>query len=201
MQRKFLHTAAALAVAVLFASACANYKEPAQAAINEAETSLQNIAVDAQKYAPDQYRAIADQLEAAKATFAKGDYKAALAGARDLPAKVAELAATTTAAKDQAVAAMTDEWNALSADVPKMVEAIQSRVDMLSKSRKLPKNIDKASFDAAKSGLESMKQEWTAATQASASGNVEEAVARVKAAQQKGNEVLGLLKMQPTSPG
>jgi outer membrane murein-binding lipoprotein Lpp len=201
MQRKFLHTAAALAVAALFASGCANYKEPAQAAINEAETSLQNIAVDAQKYAPDQYRAVADQLEAAKATFAKGDYKAALAGARDLPAKVAELAATTTAAKDQAVAAMTDEWNALSADVPKMVEAIQSRVDMLSKSRKLPKNIDKASFDAAKSGLESMKQEWTAATQASASGNVEEAVARVKAAQQKGNEVLGLLKMQPTSPG
>jgi outer membrane murein-binding lipoprotein Lpp len=201
MQRKFLHTAAALAVTVLFASGCANYKEPAQAAINEAETSLQNIAVDAQKYAPDQYRAIADQLEAAKATFAKGDYKAALAGARDLPAKVAELAAATTAAKDQAVAAMTDEWNALSADVPKMVEAIQSRVDMLSKSRKLPKNIDKASFDAAKSGLESMKQEWTAATQASASGNVEEAVARVKAAQQKGNEVLGLLKMQPTSPG
>jgi outer membrane murein-binding lipoprotein Lpp len=201
MQRKFLHTAAALAVTVLFASGCANYKEPAQAAINEAETSLQNIAVDAQKYAPDQYRAVADQLEAAKATFAKGDYKAALAGARDLPAKVAELAAATTAAKDQAVAAMTDEWNALSADVPKMVEAIQSRVDMLSKSRKLPKNIDKASFDAAKSGLESMKQEWTAATQASASGNVEEAVARVKAAQQKGNEVLGLLKMQPTSPG
>jgi hypothetical protein len=201
MQRKFLHTAAALAVALLFASACANYKEPAQAAINEAETSLQNIAVDAQKYAPDQYRAIAGRLESAKATFAKGDYKAALAGARDLPAKVAELAAATTAAKDQAVAALTDEWNALSADVPKMVEAIQSRVDMLSKSRKLPKNIDKASFDAAKSGLESMKQDWTAATQASATGNVEEAVARVKSAQQKGNEVLGLLKMQPPSPG
>ena len=46
-----------------------------------------------------------------------------------------------------------------------------------------------------------MKQEWTAATEASAAGNVEEAVAKVKSAQQKGNEVLGLLKMQPASPG
>jgi predicted outer membrane protein len=201
MQRKFLHTAAALAVALLFASACANYKEPAQAAINESETSLQNIAVDAQKYAPDQYRAIADQLEAAKATFAKGDYKAAHAAARDLPAKMTELSASTTAANDQAVAGMKEEWNALSADVPKMVEAIQSRVDMLSKSRKLPKNVDQASFDAAKSGLETMKQDWDAATRASAEGNVEEAVARVKSAQQKGNEVLALLKMQPPAAG
>lgn len=201
MQRKFLHTAAALAILLLFASACANYREPAQAAINEAGTALQNIAADAQKYAPDQYRAVADQLESAKSTFAKGDYKAALAAARDLPGKVTELASTTTAAKDQAVAALKDEWNSLSGDIPQMVEAIQSRVDMLSKSRKLPKNIDQASFDAAKSGLESMKQDWTAATQASGAGNVEEAVARVKSAQQKGNEVLGLLKMQPPSPG
>jgi hypothetical protein len=201
MQRKFSHTAAALAVALLFASACGNVKEPAQAAINQAETSLQDIAVDAQKYAADQYRAVSDQLASAKASFGKGDYKAALAAARDLPAKITELAAATTAAKDQAVAGLKDEWNSLSADVPQMVEAIQSRVDMLSKSKKLPKNIDQASFDAAKSGLESMKQDWTAATQASAAGNVEEAVARVKSAQQKGNEVLGLLKMQAPSPG
>jgi hypothetical protein len=197
MQRKFLQPAAAFFIALLFASACANYKEPAQAAITEAETALQGIAADAQKYAPDQYRTVADQLAAAKATFNKGDHKAALAAARDLPAQVTELSAATTAAKDQAVVAMKDEWNALSADVPQMMEAIQSRVDTLSKSRKLPKNIDQESFDAAKSGLESMKQDWAAASQASAAGNVEEAVARVKSAQQKGNEILGLLKMQP----
>jgi hypothetical protein len=196
MQRKFLHTAAWLASVLLLASACANYKEPAQAAISEAEAALQNIAADAQKYAPDQYQAVADQLASAKATFAKGDYKAALSAARDLPAKVTELGATVTKAKDAAVAGLKDEWNSLSADVPQMLEAIQSRVDMLSKSRKLPKNIDQASFDAAKSGLETMKQSWTQATQASAAGNVEEAVAAVKAAKEKGTEILGLLKMQ-----
>jgi hypothetical protein len=46
-----------------------------------------------------------------------------------------------------------------------------------------------------------MKQDWDAATRASAEGNVEEAVARVKSAQQKGNEVLALLKMQPPAAG
>ena len=195
MQRKFLQTAA-LAMALMLASACANYKEPAQAAINETEAALQNIAADAQKYAPEQYQDIERQLAAAKDAFAKGDHKGALATARDLPAKVTELSSTVTQAKDAALAGLKDEWNSLSGDVPQMLEAIQSRVDMLSKSRKLPKNIDQASFDAAKSGLETMKQNWTAATQASAAGNVEEAVAAVKAAKQKGSEILGLLGMQ-----
>jgi hypothetical protein len=201
MQRKFLPAAAALVIALLFASACANYKEPAQQAISQAETALQAIAADAQKYAPDAYREVSDALASAKAAFDKGDHKAALAAARDLPGRVNELGTQVTQAKDAALAGLTAEWNAASGEVPQMVEAIQSRVDMLSKSRKLPKNIDQASFDAAKSGLESMKQDWTAATQASAAGNVEEAVARVKSAQQKGNEVLGLLKMQPAPSG
>ena len=201
MQRKFFQTAVALTIALLLATACANYKEPAQAAISEAETGLQSIAVDAQKYAPDQYQAIADALASAKASFDSGDHKAALTAARDLPARVTELSATVSAAKEAALAQMKDKWNALSADVPQMVEAIQSRVDMLSKSRKLPKNVDQASFEAAKSGLETLKQDWTAATQASAAGDVEQAVTKVKAAKQKGTEVLALLGMQQPPAG
>jgi hypothetical protein len=198
MQGKLLSTAASLAMALLFASACANYKEPAQAAISQAEAALQDIAADAQKYVPDQYQAVSEALTSAKGAFDKGDYKAALAAARDLPGKVTELGAATTKAKDEALAGMKEEWNTLSADVPQMLEAIQSRVDMLSKSSKLPKNIDKASFDSAKAGLETLKQNWTAATQASAAGNVEEAVAQVRAAKEKGTEVLGLLGMTPS---
>jgi len=44
----------------------------------------------------------------------------------------------TVAAKKTEMEAASQEWTTLAADLPKMVEAIQSRVDMLSKSRKLP---------------------------------------------------------------
>lgn len=199
MHPNFVRTVALLAFAALLASACANYKEPAQAAITEAETALQTIAADAQRYVPDRYQEVSDALTSAKAAFDKGDYKAALATARDLPARVADLGAAATAAKSAALDRLTGDWNTLSADVPKMVDAIQSRVDMLSKSRRLPKNIDQASFDAAKSGLDTIKQAWTDATQAFSAGNVEEAVAKARTAHQKGAEVLGLLGLTPSA--
>jgi hypothetical protein len=185
-----------LAVVALAASACTNYKEPAQQAIAQAETALDAISVDAQKFLPDKYKEVQDAIDAAKATFAKNDYKNALAQAKDLPAKVAALATDVSAAKQAAIATWTDEWNSLSADLPNMVNAIQSRVDTLSKSKKLPKNIDQATFEAAKTGLDDMKSTWNAASQSFNSGNVEDAVAKAKQVQEKGTEIMSQLGMK-----
>ena len=185
-----------LAVVALAASACTNYKEPAQQAIGQAETALDAIAVDAQKFLPDKYKEVQDAIDAAKATFAKNDYKNALAQAKDLPAKVAALATDVAAAKQAAITTWTDEWNALSADLPNMVNAIQSRVDTLSKSKKLPKNIEQATFEAAKTGLDDMKSTWNAASQSFNSGNVEDAVAKAKQVQEKGTEIMAQLGMK-----
>jgi hypothetical protein len=185
-----------LAVVALAASACTNYKEPAQQAIAQAETALDAISVDAQKFLPDKYKEVQDAIDAAKATFEKNDYKNALAQAKDLPAKVAALATDVSAAKQAAIATWTDEWNSLSADLPNMVNAIQSRVDTLSKSKKLPKNIDQATFEAAKTGLDDMKSTWNAASQSFNSGNVEDAVAKAKQVQEKGTEIMSQLGMK-----
>jgi len=185
-----------LAVVALAASACTNYKEPAQQAIAQAETALDAISVDAQKFLPDKYKEVQDAIDAAKATFEKNDYKNALAQAKDLPAKVAALATDVSAAKQAAIATWTDEWNSLSADLPNLVNAIQSRVDTLSKSKKLPKNIDQATFEAAKTGLDDMKSTWNAASQSFNSGNVEDAVAKAKQVQEKGTEIMSQLGMK-----
>ncbi len=195
MYAKSFRSLLVLAFVALLASACTNYKEPAQTAISQAETALDAISVDAQKYMRDKYQEVQAEIDAAKAVFAKGDYKNALAAAKDLPTKVSALATDVAAAKQTAIAALTESWNALSSDLPNMVNAIQSRVDVLSKSKKLPKNLDQASFDAAKAGLDDMKSTWSAATQSFNSGNVEDAVAKAKQVQQKGTEVMGLLGM------
>ena len=92
--------------------------------------------------------------------------------------------------------AATAEWGTLSADLPNMVSAIQSRVDVLSKSSKrLPKNLSKDSFDAAKAGLDMMKSTWDAANADFTAGNPIDAVAKAKTVQAKGAEVLALLGM------
>jgi hypothetical protein len=83
----------------------------------------------------------------------------------------------------------------LSADVPKMVEAIQSRVDILSSSKKLPKNVSKEAFDGAKSGLDTMKAQWGQATAAFTEGKASEAVDMARAVKAKGQEVLAALGM------
>ena len=58
---------------------------------------------------------------------------------------------------------LTKSWADLSQGVPKMVEAAQKRVDILSKSKKLPANLTAEKFDEVKSGLAAAKEEWAKA--------------------------------------
>jgi tRNA U34 5-carboxymethylaminomethyl modifying GTPase MnmE/TrmE len=118
-------------------------------------------------------------------------------------AKAAAAAATAAAQEAQAAAAAAQqaqeaasaEWATLSADLPKMVSAIQSRVDILSKSKKLPANVSKESFDSARAGLDMINSTWADANAAATSGNSVDAVAKARQVQEKGAEVLALLGM------
>ena len=95
------------------------------------------------------------------------------------------------------MAAAQAEWTDLSAKVPQMVEAIQSRVDTLGKSRKLPANVDKATWETVKTDFETMKTEWTDATTQFASGQADEAVRKAREVKAKGDQILSKLGMTP----
>lgn len=188
-----------VAVALL-AVGCANQKEPAEKAVAAAESSVAAIREEAARYAPEALQEVDATLASAKDKLARGDYKAVLADSPQLTAAVNSLKDTVASKKaeyESASAAATEEWNRLSADVPKMVEAIQSRVDILTKSKKLPKNVSQESFDSAKSRLESMKATWSEATAAFASGNAVDAAAKANSVRQTGTEVLQQLGMTP----
>jgi hypothetical protein len=117
-----------------------------------------------------------------------------LAGTPKLQEAVGTLKDAIASGKVQFEAAA-EEWAKLSADVPKMVEAIQSRVDTLSSSKKLPKNVSKEAFDGAKSGLDSMKATWSEASAAFTEGKTMEAAEKARAVKAKGEEVLAMLGM------
>jgi hypothetical protein len=84
----------------------------------------------------------------------------------------------------------------MSAGVPKMAEAIKSRVDILSQSKKLPAGLDKDKFEGAKAGLAALNQSWTEASDAFKSGNVSDAIAKATAAKTKAVEVMTALNMK-----
>jgi hypothetical protein len=185
-----------LVTALLFG--CAGQKEPATKAVADIESTVASLRPDAQTYAPGELQQVEDVLAGLKEQLAKKDYKAVMAAAPGVTAQVDSLKQLVTSKRSEreaAVAAASQQWQALSADVPKMVEAIQSRIDILSTARKLPKTLSAESFQSAKDGLEQMKSAWAEATAKFGAGNPVDAVAKAQAVKEKGNEVMQLLGM------
>lgn len=187
-----------LLAAALVAAGCAGQKEPATKAVAEVEAALNTLRADATKYASDELRQADAAVAGLKDSLAKKDYKSVVASAPAVSGQVSALQQTVVTKKsemDSAVAAATQQWQSLAAEVPKMVEAIQSRVDILSQSRKLPKNLTKEAFESAKGGLEAMKIAWAEATAMFGAGNAVDAVTKAQAVKEKGNEVMQVLGM------
>jgi hypothetical protein len=196
MKKQFVWLLAAMMAALIVG--CASQKQPAEQAIAAADTALGAVRDQAQKYVPDQLQAVDAQIASAKDSFAKGDYKAVVAAGPAIMAAISSLKDAASAKAADAEAALSkakDAWSSVSTDVPKMVEAIQSRVDMLSKSHHLPKNVSKDSLAAAKSGLDSMKSMWSDASAAASSGDYTGAMAKAQAVKDKATEIMKSLGM------
>jgi hypothetical protein len=190
---KFAQVILAVAASALLVTGCARQKDDATKALTAIETSVSSMKEDGMKYAPVAYEGVQSTLGMLKDSLAKEDYKSVMAGTPELNKAVDSLTTAIASGKEQFTAAAA-QWGTLSADVPKMVEAIQSRVDILSSAKKLPKNVSKDALESAKSGLEWMKSTWAEAT-AAAADKPSEAVEKANAVKAKGAEVLAALGM------
>ena len=188
-----------LATLAVLIAACANQRGPAEQAVTAAESALTNIRDMANRYAPDQLQAVDAQLSGVKDSLAKGDYKGVMAAMPALNTAISNLKDTATANQQPAEAASAkakDAWGPLSSDVPKMVDAISSRVDILSKSHHLPKGVTKDTLAAAKSGLDSMKSAWSDASNAATSGDYTTAVSKGQAVRDQASQIMQSLGMK-----
>jgi hypothetical protein len=185
----------AIIIAVLFVfslAACSSGKAPAEQAIKAAEEALNAAKGEASKYVPDQVKAVEDELNVAKESLAKKDYAAATSAATSVAAKAKDLAAAAAAKKDE----LTKSWEGLSGGMPQMLDAIKSRVDILSKSKKLPANLDKEKFEGAKSGLAEVTAMWDEANKSFKEGNIADAHAKATTVKEKASEIMTTLGMQ-----
>jgi hypothetical protein len=179
-----------LAAALLGSCGSAD-KGPAEAALKAAEEAVNAAKADAMKYVPDQAKSLDADLAAAREKFNKGDFKAALSEAQALTTKAKDMASAAAAKKTE----LSKAWQEMSAGMPKVVEAIKSRVDILSQSKKLPAGMTAEKLAEAKTGLAEITKQWTEATAASTGGNLTDAIAKATVAKQKAAEVLTALNM------
>jgi len=189
---RMLRSLGAVIVVLALAGACSSQKDPADAAIKSAQSAFDAVSAEAQKYVPDQARAVQSSLTAAQDAFAKGDYQAALTQAQALPAQITALGSAISAKK----AELTTAWNSMSAGLPKMVDALKSRVDILSKSKGLPKGVTKDAVEGAKTGVAAATQEWSEASAAATGGDLATAVSKANDVKTKVVAMMKSLNMQ-----
>jgi DNA repair exonuclease SbcCD ATPase subunit len=180
-------------------AACTNQQQPAENAVAKIQASLDEVRADAQKYAPDQLQTVETSVSRLKENLTKKDYSGVVVGAPSVASEVDGLRSTVATAKADAeanLAAAQTEWNDLSASVPPLVEKLQARVDQLSKTRRYPKGMDKAAFEAAKNTFEGLKNEWTEASNEFTSGEAGNAVRKARNAKSKAEELINQLEVK-----
>ena len=168
-----------LMVLPLLVAGCS--KGPAEAALKAADEAIANVAPDAQKFVPDEFATLTAAAAEAKASFDKGDYAAALAAAKDLPAKATGVATAAAARKDE----LMGQWNVMSKDMPILVADWQKKLDELIASKKLPKTATPERVEEVKAKVAEVAATWTKATEAFNAGDIKGALengAAVKAA-------------------
>lgn len=189
MPRRQRRAAAVLFVALL--AACADSaRAPAQAAIQGTEALLAAVRAEAEKYAPEQLKAVDEALAAAKASFSKGEFKAALDGAKELPGKAMALGSAAAVKKAELVKAFQDA----AGRIPGQIEAVKARLEELAKARKLPAGLDAATVQAARERLAEASQAWEEATAGMKAGALARAAEAARAASEKADQAAAYLE-------
>lgn len=183
-------------IAGLMVSGCASGKGPAEEAIKAAEQAVQGAKEEAMKVVPDQIQSLEAALNSAKDKFAKKDYKAALTEAQAIPGKVKEVLEAAKSKKEQ----LTKAWTNLSQSLPKIMDSIKKKIDTLSKSKKLPKDIPAQKFAEAKTMFSEAMKEWGLSQESFKAGNLSEAVTKANTVKEKAAQILQTLKMKMPSP-
>lgn len=199
MKKSLVSIAVVLVLASLMIMACSKAeKGPAELAVKAAEEAVNVAKTEVGKIAPDEVAALENALASAKDKFSKGDFKEALAEAQALAGKAKDVVAAAKAKAESAKAAaeeLTKKWSELSQGLPKMVEVIQSRVDILSKAKKLPAGLTAEKLAEAKSGLAAAKDDWAKAQESFKAGNLADAVSVATAVKEKAVKAMEALGM------
>lgn len=186
---------AALATLLAVAGACSQ-KDPAEEAIAAAENALMVVHEDALTYVPQRYAEVKAEIDAARDAFREERYADAIAAVKDVPAHAEELAREIVTARQQRLSELNSDWVRLSGSLPGLLAGIGNRLGELGKLRRLPAGMDRQLLDETNAAFGSAQSAWAEAGTYFSSGNVEDAVAKARAAESMAQDLVTRLGMQ-----
>jgi hypothetical protein len=183
-----------LSVALICAAiaACSHDKEPAEQALKSATEAVENARAEDSKFAGEQFKALENQLKAAKDRFDRKEYPEALQAASGVAAKAREV---LKAAADKK-AELTKAWQELESGFAQMMEAVKGRLDTLSAAKKSPKDMDEDKLAGPHSALDEAGKAFEEAKSAAACGDFAEVIESGKAIKARIEEMLAVLGLQ-----
>lgn len=188
-----------LGCAALVLLACSGQKEPAEKLLLDTDATIIAASAEAAQYVPQQLADVQRQYADLKAAFDRQDYAGVVAAAPAVLGAAQTLATAAAAKKDEVLKVQNDDWTGLAAVVPDDFNAIQNRIDLLSKkaNKKLAAGTD---LDAAKLALSDAMSLWSKAAAAFAAGNLQEAVTSARAVKAKLDPLAAALKVNLPPP-
>jgi hypothetical protein len=184
------------ALAAVLALVACSQKDPANEAIEAAANALNAVYEDAQKYVPERYAEVKQELDAARKAFGEERYADAIAAVRDVPAHAEALGKEAAVAKEKHLAELNADWARLSGSLPDLFTRIGARLDELGKLRSLPEGMDKQLLEETKAAFANAQSTWAEAGTAFAAGDLDGAVGRARASEGMAQDLVGRLGMQ-----
>jgi hypothetical protein len=189
--------ALASAIAALFVAmpgaGCVNQRDAAAQAVADATATLAALGADAERYAPEQFAAARAAVDDLQQHLRTGDTAGIL---QALPLVSTQLAALQSAAaqrkseaRDLLEGARSD-WTRLAAELPALLNSLQSRLDALGRSAQLPAGVDRALLERARKELEALKAAWARAMASFAAGRVPEAAVEARESRERAQALL-----------
>jgi HEPN domain-containing protein len=145
-----------LGMAVMLAACGDRRRDATEEAINAAQSAINAVRADAEKYVPEQLHAAERTLQSARDALSKGDYSSALASARDAANKARDMAVSAAGTKEE----WKKTWNDLNQSLPKSMDQVKNRMDAYSHGARMPEGLDKDILEEAKKEYADLKQRW-----------------------------------------
>ena len=161
-----------LGMALTLAGCGDRQRDATEEAINAAQSALNSVRAEAEKYVPDQLQGAERTLQSARDSLSKGDYSSALAAARDAAKKAQEMAVSAAGTREE----WKKTWNDLNQSLPKSMEQVKNRIDAYSHGARMPEGLDKDMLEEAKKEYADLKQRWENAKAAAQQGDWGDAI-------------------------
>jgi hypothetical protein len=186
----------ALSMALLIVACTNKYEQPAKDALASAEKALTEARADAKEFAQEELAQAEETYARMKAKYDDKQYKDVVGDTSIFNEKMTALKDMVVVRQTQITTA-TKQWEeSLSVEVPKKIDAIETRFKAL-KPNRLPKDVTKEAYESAKASIETIKADWAAAQAAHAEGRAIEATEKARAVEAKAQEVSQQLAIPP----